>query len=437
MDDYHLFLWDATIRITPPTLGAIVALAAAGLLLFGSAFISASEVAFFSLKPKDRSQLDEQTHRNDPYLLRLLQQSQHLLATILILNNFINVSIIILCNYFFVSVFDFSDAPVVGFVLQTLLLTFLLLLFGEVMPKIYAQNYPLKFSRFSSPVLIFFDALLRPFSNILVRSTSIFRKMVDKKNENFSLNDLSHVLDLTTDETDEDKQMLAGIIRFGDKTVKEVMTARLDISAFDHHLSFREVLHFIVDCGYSRIPVYAGSQDTIKGILYIKDLLPHIHKPDNFRWQTLIRNAYFVPETKKVDGLLEEFQTNKIHIAIVVDEYGGTSGLITLEDILEEIVGDINDEYDDDEKHLTRMNDGSYLVDAKTSIEEFCRDLDLDVETFDSVSGEADTLAGMILEIKGEFPLHKEVVEYKGHRFEVIELDKRRIKKLKYSIEES
>lgn len=432
MDDYYLSLFGATIRVIPPSFGDNMFLVLAGILFLASGFVSASEVSFFSLKPKDHNEIEDELHHNDSSIQRLLSRSKHLLATILILNNLINVSIIILCNHFFTAVFDFSSAPWLGFVMQTGLLTFLLLLFGEIMPKIYASQHSLHFSRIASPILSFFDRLFNPLSSLLVRSSGIFNRVGSEKGESISLDVLSQALELTSNESDDDKQMLEGIIRFGDKSAKEIMTARLDISALNINLTFKEVIAYVVECGYSRIPVYVHSQDTIKGILYVKDLLPHINKPDGFKWQTLIRAPYFVPETKKVDSLLEDFQTNKIHMAIVVDEYGGTSGVVTMEDILEEIVGDINDEYDEEETIFTKQKDGSYLFDAKTSIEEFCRILDLDYETFEEVSGDADTLAGMILELKGEFPLQNEVVVWDDHSFEVIELDKRRIKKLKY-----
>lgn len=432
MDDYYLSILGNSVRVIPPTVEAIEAIAFAAVLLFASAFVSASEVAFFSLKPSDLNRMEEEGHERDSSLTRLLGRSQHLLATILILNNLFNVSIIILCNYFFIQVFDFTQTPVIGFVIQTILLTFLLLLFGEVMPKLYASQHALRFSRFSAPVISFFERLFRPFTNLLVHSTGAINRVMMYKNENISLDQLSQALELTSDKLEEEKMMLEGIIRFGDKTAREIMTSRLDMTTLSQKLTFRQVMDAIVECGYSRIPVFDVTQDNIKGILYVKDLLPHINKPDTFRWQSLIRAAFFVPESKKVDGLLEDFQKNKIHMAIVVDEYGGTSGLVTLEDILEEIVGDINDEYDEEEIAYVKQNDGSYLFDAKTSIEEFCKIVEIDLDTFDLVSGEADTLAGMILEIKGEFPSVGESVHFHEHEFVVVELDQRRIKKLKY-----
>ncbi len=338
-----------------------------------------------------------------------------------------------LCTYAINMWIDFSAVPALGFVLETILLTFLLLLFGEIMPKIYAQKNSLKFVRFSAPVLNRLEQFCRPLSRLLVSSTSFVNRSIGRKKYDLSVDQLSKALELTADEIPEEKEMLAGIIKFYNKTADEIMTSRLDIEDIDIKLNFREVIDFILQSGYSRIPVYAGSEDNIKGILYIKDLLPYIDKPGTFRWQSLIRPAYFVPETKKIDDLLEEFRTNKIHMAIVVDEFGGTSGIVTMEDILEEIVGDISDEYDEDEQQYIRLADGSLIFEAKIPLTDFFRVIAADEADFGKLTEDVETLAGLLLEIKGDFPVRREVIIYNDYRFQVLEIDHRRILKVKFN----
>ena len=336
------------VTVSAPSLGAIVAIVLAVLLLFASGFVSASEIAFFSLSPSDLSEIEEEEHPSDKHITNLLKDSERLLATILISNNFVNVTIIMLCNFFFAEVVDFGDSVIVEFLVITVILTFLLLLFGEIMPKIYSAQHTLKFCRFAAPVIMVLKKVFSPLSNLLVRSSFIVNKCVVKKNYNISVDDLSQALELTDkSEISEESNILEGIIRFGGETAKEVMTSRLDMVDLEITSSFKEVLDCVVENGYSRVPVYEDSRDNIKGILYIKDLLPYLKKDADFKWQNLIRPAYFVPETKMIDDLLRDFQANKIHIAIVVDEFGGTSGIVTMEDIIEEIVGEINDEYDE------------------------------------------------------------------------------------------
>lgn len=424
----------SSITVEPPSLSAIVSIILAGLLLLASGFASASEIAFFSLTPTDRSDIDERRHPSDEKIDRLLSDSERLLATILITNNFVNVTIIILCNYFFMNVFEFHS-PVAEFLVLTVILTFLLLLFGEIMPKIYSAQKALSFCRTSAPGIYLLEKIFRPVSSVLVRSSAFFNKYFAKKNHNISVDELSHALELTDKaELSEENNILEGIIRFGGKTVKEVMTSRLDMVDLDIRSSFNRVLECVVENTYSRIPVYSGSRDEIKGVLYIKDLLPHVSKGDNFRWQSLLRPAYFVPETKMIDDLLRDFQANKIHIAIVVDEFGGTSGLVTMEDIIEEIVGEIQDEYDEEERTYVVVNDHTWIFEAKTTLTDFYKITKIDEEEFERVVGEADTLAGMLLEIKGEFPsLHEQLV-YRNYEFEVLEMDSRRILKVKFTI---
>ena len=425
------------VTVSSPSLGAIVAIVLAILLLFASGFVSASEIAFFSLSPNDLSEIEEENHSSDKYITTLLEDSERLLATILISNNFVNVTIIMLCNYFFADVVDFGGSVIVEFLVITVILTFLLLLFGEIMPKIYSAQHTLRFSRMAAPVIMLLKKVFRPLSGMLVRSSVVVNKCVAKRNYNISVDELSQALELTDKtEISEESNILEGIIRFGGETAKEVMTSRLDMVDLDISSSFKEVLDCVVENGYSRVPVYEDSRDNIKGILYIKDLLPHLKKSEDFHWQNLIRPAYFVPETKMIDDLLRDFQANKIHIAIVVDEFGGTSGIVTMEDIIEEIVGEINDEYDEEEHSYVKINDHTYVFEAKTLLSDFCKVLRLSSDVFEDVEGDADTLAGLLLEIKGEFPKLHEKLEYEHFGFEVLEMDARRILKVKVIIGE-
>ena len=425
------------VTVCSPSVGAIIAIVLAVLLLFASGFVSASEIAFFSLSPNDLSEIEEEEHSSDRKIMELLKDSERLLATILISNNFVNVTIIMLCNYFFAEVVDFGGSVIVEFLVITVILTFLLLLFGEIMPKIYSAQHTLKFCRLAAPVIMVLKKVFSPLSNLLVRSTVIVNKCVAKRNYNISVDELSQALELTDKtEISEESNILEGIIRFGGETAKEVMTSRLDMVDLDISSTFKEVLDCVVENGYSRVPVYEDSRDNIKGILYIKDLLPHLKKGDAFHWQNLIRPAYFVPETKMIDDLLRDFQANKIHIAIVVDEFGGTSGIVTMEDIIEEIVGEINDEYDEEEHSYVKLNDHTYVFEAKTLLSDFYKILKTNPDVFEDVEGDADTLAGLLLEIKGEFPKLHEKLVYEHFEFEVLEMDARRILKVKVIIGE-
>lgn len=423
------------VQFLQPTTGAIVSGILACILLVLSGYASGSEIAFFSLSPNDLNELDVEKYKHDRQILQLRDDSERTLATILITNNLVNVTIIMLCNYFFEHVISFGGAYWLQFLSITVLLTFLLLLFGEIMPKVYAGQHALAFCRFTASGILRLSKLFQPLSDILLRSGILAEKVVQKENHILSVDDLEQALELTDEnELKEEKNMLEGIVRFGDETAKEVMTSRQDVVDLDFRSSFSEVLKCVVENNYSRIPVYQGSIDNIRGILYIKDLLPYLSKPSSFRWQSLIRPPYFVPETKKIDDLLREFQENKVHIAIVVDEFGGTSGIITLEDILEEIVGEINDEYDEEEKSYTRINANTYVFEGKTLLSDFFKILELDDETFEEVEGDADSLAGLLLEIKGDFPELHERIDYKNFTFEVTELDGHRISKIKVVI---
>ena len=402
-------------------------------LLAASAFVSACEVAFFSLTPGDVAIIKGSKRHPDRVALKLLQKSEQLLATILIANNFVNVCAIILCTALFNKLFDFSQAIATGFIVETVLLTFMLLLFGEIMPKVFARTRSLTVARYMAIPLKILGKIVYPFSRLLVRSGNFANHVFTKRKKDISVDELSKVLELTSGEIEEEKGMLEGIIKFYNRTAVEIMTSRLDVADIDIKSTFKEVLAYILEVGYSRIPVCENSLDRIKGILYIKDLLPFINENDTFRWQKLIRPAYFVPETKKIDDLLEEFRANKIHLAVVVDEFGGTSGIVTLEDVLEEIVGEISDEYDEDEHLFVKLNDGSYVFEGRTFLTDFYKITKVNEFDFEDITSEADTLAGLILELKGDFPAEKEVISYHQYRFQVLELNKQRLVKIKVS----
>ena len=415
-----------------PPLGAIIAGVLACVLLLVSGFASGSEIAFFSLAPSDLSELDEERTPTDVKIKELREDSERTLATILITNNLVNVTIIMLLNYFFAHLVDFGGAYWLQFLCITVLLTFLLLLFGEIMPKVYTGQHPLNFCRRAVGGILFCRKLFYPFATILIKSGILADKVVRKESHVLSVDDLEQALELTDKEDiREEQRMLEGIVRFGDETAKEIMTSRQDVVDLDFKSSFAEVLRCIVANNYSRIPVYQDNSDNVRGILYIKDLLPHLSKGAAFRWQSLIRPPYFVPETKKIDDLLREFQENKVHIAIVVDEFGGTSGIVTLEDILEEIVGEINDEYDEDEKSYVRINANTFIFEGKTLLSDFYRIMKVDDDIFEEVEGDADSIAGLLLEIKGDFPKLHEKIDYQNFTFEILEMEERRISKVK------
>ena len=427
-----LFDISSYISVHPISLNVAIAIFFAIALLLLSAFASASEIAFFSLSPVDVDALEPDKRPSDKLVHELRDDNERTLATILITNNLVNVAIIMLCNYIFDSLLTFG-VKWLQFLCVTILLTFLLLLFGEIAPKVYSRKAPLQFCRRAANGVLFFRRLFWPIETILLKSGTFAEKVVQKENRQLSVDDLEQALQLT-DKSDikDERKMLQGIIRFGDETAKEVMTSRQDIVDLDIHCPYEDVLKCIVDNNYSRIPIFQDNQDNIRGILYIKDLLPHLSKPANFRWQSLIRPPYFVPETKKIDDLLREFQENKVHIAIVVDEFGGTSGLVTLEDILEEIVGEINDEYDDEtEKMYTKLNYNTFVFDGKTLLSDLCRILEVDDEEFSEVEGGADTLAGLLLELKGDFPSIGERLNYKDYLFEILAIEERRISRVK------
>lgn len=420
------------ISVTEPSLWAWVALGCSCILLVCSGLASASEIAFFSLTPQHLAEISEERRSCDTRILQLREHSDRVLATILILNNLVNVGVIMLLNYFFMDWLHFGQGTEwLEFLLLTVLLTFLLLLFGEIMPKIYSTQHTLSFARFAAPLLFVIQKIFYPISSMLMLSKAFTDRLVSYETESLTVDDLEKAMELTNKkDIAEESQMLQGIIRFGGEMAREIMTPRVDIVDLDMDTSFQDVIKCVVENNYSRIPVYKGSSDNIQGVLYIKDLLPHLQKT-TFRWQSLIRPPYFVPETKMIDDLLRDFQQNKVHIAIVVDEFGGTSGIVTMEDIIEEIIGEIDDEYDDEEKTYQRLNQNTYVFQAKTLLTDFYRIMKLDDDFFDEIEGDADTLAGLLLELKGEFPALRERLTYRNFTFEVMEMDERRIVSIK------
>lgn len=436
MDTSFLLSTFEDVYFVSPTIGVFLSVILAATLLLFSGFASGSEIAFFSLSPTDLAKLEPEKSLRDKHILELRADSPRTLATILITNNFVNVTIIMLCNYIFAHLVHFGpQAYWLQFLCITVLLTFILLLFGEIMPKVYCRQSPLMFCRRFTPGILFLRTLFRPLSYVLLQSGILAEKMVQTEKHVLSVDELEQALELTDkNEIKEEQQILQGIIRFGDETAKEVMTGRQDIVDIDIQSNFAEVIRSIVDNNFSRIPVYQDNTDNIRGILYIKDLLPHLSKSATFRWQSLIRPPYFVPETKKIDDLLREFQENKVHIAIVVDEFGGTSGLVTLEDILEEIVGEIHDEYDEDDASYTKLSENTYMFEGKTLLSDFYRIVSLSPEAFEDIEGDADTLAGLLLELKGEFPKLFETMTYDPCKFTVTAIEKRRISKIKVTI---
>jgi gliding motility-associated protein GldE len=422
------------IVVQSPDTGAIVALSLAVLLLIVSGLISASEVSYFSLSPEDRQRLADEEDPADSIISKLLQHSERLMASILIGNNFVNVAIIMLLTFVMNHIFV-SISPAMNFLIQTVVLTFLLLLFGEIMPKVYATHHPLRFARRTSHMMQGMQTLFHPFISILVHSTSsINRHFAARVNDNVTVDDLSDALKLTKQVVKEEKKMLEEIIKFGDKTVKDAMTSRMDMTTVDVKSSFSDVIKLVVETNYSRIPVYEETEDHIKGILYIKDLLPYLNQSDTFKWQDLIRSPYFVPENKMIDDLLDDFRRKRMHMAIVVDEFGGTSGLITMEDVLEEIVGEIRDEYDDEETSWQKVGRNEWIFEARTALNDFYKVTGLEAEQFEGKTENCESLGGLILELKQSFPRVHEIVRYQNCEFTILAMERRRIDRIRVKI---
>jgi len=405
-------------------------------LLICSAFISGSEVALFSLSQKDIDDLEHEDSNKGNLISKLLNRPKQLLATILVANNFINIGVVIIFSSFSERLFGSVHSALIRFVLEVVVVTFLILLFGEVLPKIYANRNNVTFAKVVLiPISLLFK-VLAPITIPMRNITLYIEKKFSVQKTNFSVDQLSQALELTNQEetTKEEQKLLEGIVSFGNTEVRQVMSPRIDIFALDIEATFDEVLPKIIDKGYSRIPVYRESIDQIEGVLFIKDLIPYIDEKKDFNWQNLIREPFFIPENKKLDNLLKEFQGMKNHLAIVVDEYGGTSGLISLEDILEEIVGDISDEFDDENLVYSQIDDKNYVFDGKIGLKDFFRIVEVDEGVFEQAKGEAETLAGFILEISGNFPKKGQKIPFESYMFTIESLDKRRIKQIKVTL---
>jgi len=404
------------------------------ILLLLSAIISGSEVAFFSLTPNDLSRLRKEKTRKALSLLSLTAMPDKLLSTILVANNLVNVGIIILSAFLSESLLGESMAPVARFIVEVVAITFIILLFGEIMPKVYATRNHFAVAYNMAVPLSILEKALRPGTAALMFMTKSVRKRSLSRKKKISMNDLSDALDLTADKLEEEKKILKGIVNFGNISVSAIMCPRVDVTALDITEGFSRVIPVITESGYSRIPVYSGSFDNVKGILYAKDVLPYAGSPDSFKWQSLIRPPYFVPETKKINELLKEFQLRKIHMAVVIDEYGGTSGIVTLEDILEEIVGEISDESDVDTPLYRKVDENTYIFEGKILLNDFYKILSLDRDPFADVKGEAETLAGLVLELTGEIPKRNQTIEYGPYIFTIESSDKRRIKEIRVNL---
>lgn len=403
------------------------------ILILLSIFVSCSEVAFLSLDNNDISEVKSRSSLNNSYLLEALNNSERLLASLLISFNALNVAVVILSFYFRTKIHFFVNSEM-GFLLQFIIIAIILILLIEILPKLLASHNPLKIIDRNIKGVILIDTIVSPFSEFLVRLANVINQSSIKQKHEISMDDLSKALELTSGEIsyEHEKDMLEGIIRFREKNVNDILISRADVITLDLNNSFRKVIDFIINAGYSRIPIFDDNEDQIRGVLYVKDLLPYVGKGDDFKWQNLIRPAYFVPGTKRIDELLEEFRSNKNHMAIVVDEYGGTTGIVTMEDILEEIVGDISDEYDEEIPFYTLQEDGSFIFDGKTSLVDFLRVVNIPEKDFNDILEDVDSLAGLILELNGTFPKQKEMFHYKEYTFQAEEMNKRRIVKIRY-----
>lgn len=418
----------------PVTFHVILGVVVMLMLLIVSALISGSEIAFFSLNPTQRKQLRADHNSTHDLVNELLERPKRLLATILITNNFVNVAIIVLSTYVVANLVDLSRSPVFAFVVQVVVVTSLLLIVGEIMPKIYASTNPMKFAVFMARPLRALITIFYPLSSLLVKSSSLIDRRLQRNPPQLSMSELSEAIELTSNnDTDEDdRKILKGIVKFGDIDAKEIMKPRLDVTAVEINTSYAALMELILDAGYSRIPAYTDNFDKIVGILYVKDLLPHLDEPADFNWKALLRPAFFVPENKKINDLLQEFQQKKIHMAIMVDEYGGTSGIVTLEDVLEEIVGEISDEFDSEEDEIayTKIDDNNYLFEGKILLNDFCKILNIEDRLFEYIKGDSETLAGLILEIEGRIPPVNASTKFLNFEFIIKKVSNRRIEEI-------
>jgi len=396
-----------------------------------SALVSGAETAYFSIKSNTLS--DELKSKNK-LVIHLLKDAKRLLATITISRIVFSLSFIILQAFFLNQIFDFTTNPAFGFIIQLAIISITYMIFVEIVPQYLARKKPERFALFVSIPIIIFDKIFYPFSIFLAKNSTIITNKLIKTKHSITIDDLSHALNLTTQQITEDEDIIKGIMKFGNIDAGEIMRSRVDVIAVDYNLKFKELLKLIIESGHSRYPVYLESFDNVKGVLYNKDLLEHFDKGDDFNWQSLIRQPYFIPEHKKINELLKEFQSNKSHMAIVIDEYGGTNGIVTLEDVLEEIVGEIADESDEDESSFVKFSENSYLFEGKTLVNDFNKILNIEDDFFDDINGDADTIAGIILDITGEIPEKNKIINYKNLTFTIETVDKRRIKQIKVTI---
>ncbi|NEN23397.1 gliding motility-associated protein GldE [Cryomorpha ignava] len=406
------------------------------ILLICSALISGSEVAYFSLSPTDMDGLENEKSGSADRAMALLHRPHRLLATILIANNFVNIAIVILSSFILIGGFNFDAYPPwVAVAIQVGVVTFLLLLLGEVIPKVYATSNAMRLIMLMALPLTVMLKVFYPISSLLISSTNLINKRIKKRQSDYSVDELEHALELTKDEqtTPDEEKILKGIVRFGNTDVKQIMKPRTEMVSFDFTTSYAELMDELLDEGFSRVPVYKESLDQVVGILYLKDLLPYSESTD-LDWQTLLRAPYFVPENKKLDDLLKEFQSRKVHMAVVVDEYGGTSGIVTLEDIIEEIVGDITDEFDDEDIFYSKLDEQNYIFEGKTPLVDLYKILDISGENFEEAKGESDTLAGFMLELSGRLLVKNEKVNFENYVLTVEAADKRRIKRVKLTL---
>ncbi len=419
-----------TVAVTGSIFTLVLQIVLLILLIFASAFVSGSEVAYFSLTPTDIEELEHSRSRRASTAMKLLSRPEKLLSSILVTNNIINIALIILAAFISSRLFDLSNNPILSFIIEVVVITFLLLLFCEVMPKVYASRNQLRFALTMAPTLALVSRIVSPLASALSFSSFFVRKRQRPRDSSMDISDLSTALELTSSEMKDDRELLKGVVRFGNISVSAVMCPRIDVTALDITRGFSSVMSEVRESGFSRIPVYSGSFDNVKGILFVKDLLPHLGKPDTFRWQTLIRPPYMIPETKKISELLKEFQEKKIHMAIVVDEYGGTSGIVTLEDVLEEIVGDITDETDEEMPLFRETGEGKWTFDGKILLNDFYRITGADDGLFSDIRGDSETLAGLLLELLREIPLRGRVITAEGFRFTIEKVEKRRIREI-------
>lgn len=423
--------------VNSPDLNTIIGIVVLVILLFASALVSGSEVAYFSLSPNDINKLKTSKNKRSQAVFKLYNMPEKLLSTILVANNSINIAIVILAAFLSSGLFDFSNEPVLGFIIEVVIITFLILFFGEIMPKVYATRNVLKVALAMSLPLLVLEKIFIPVTSVLIFSTSFVKRRTVPGYKNLSMDDLSDALDLTSDDFREDEQILKGIVKFGNINVSAIMCPRVDVTALNIKSGFNQIIKQIIGSGFSRIPVFSGSFDNVKGILYAKDVLPYSDNPDSFKWQALIRPPYFVPETKKINDLLKEFQIKKIHMAIVIDEYGGTSGIVTLEDVLEEIVGEIGDEGEAGQAMFRKIDENTYIFEGKTLLNDFYRIFNMEGDPFEDIRGESETLAGLILELTGEIPQNGRKIKVDRFNFLIESADKRRIREIRVTTDDN